>query len=57
MWPKFGNSTISIREVIITTILQGFYQKNSFLRGAIGSSLIIRDWLEAFTSVHQKGYD
>ena len=30
MWPKFGNSSISIREVIITTILQGFYQKNSF---------------------------
>ena len=30
MWPKFGNSCISIREVIITTILQGFYQKNFF---------------------------
>ena len=30
MWPKFGNSNISIREVIITTILQGFYQKNFF---------------------------
>ena len=28
MWPKFGNSSISMREVIITSILQGFDQKN-----------------------------
>ena len=26
--PKFGNSSISMREVIITSILQGFEQKN-----------------------------
>ena len=31
MWPKFGNSTISMREVIITLSLQGLDQKNHFL--------------------------
>ena len=30
MWPKFGNSSISMREVIIISILQGFDQKNCF---------------------------
>ena len=30
MWPKFGNSNISMREVIITSILQGFDQKKQF---------------------------
>ena len=30
MWPKFGNSSISMREVITTSILQGFDQKNHF---------------------------
>ena len=33
MSPKFGNSSISIREVIITTILYGFDQKNYFFCG------------------------
>ena len=28
MWPKFANSSISTKEVIITSILQGFNQKN-----------------------------
>ena len=28
MWPKFGNSRISMREVIITPVLSGFDQKN-----------------------------
>ena len=32
MWPKFGNSSISIREVI-TSILWGFDQKNHFFKG------------------------
>ena len=27
-WPKFDNSSISMREVIIISILQGFDQKN-----------------------------
>ena len=30
MWPKFGNCSISMREVIITSILQAFDQKNRF---------------------------
>ena len=29
MWLKFGDCSISMREVIITSILSGFYQKNS----------------------------
>ena len=33
MWPKFGNSSISMREVIITYILQDFDQKNRFFWG------------------------
>ena len=28
IWPKFGSSSVPTREVIITSILQGFYQKN-----------------------------
>ena len=30
MWPKFGDSSISMSEVIKTSILQGFDQKNHF---------------------------
>ena len=30
VWPKFGNSSISIREVIITLILKTFNQKIFF---------------------------
>ena len=30
MLPKFGISNISMREVIMTSIWQGFYQKNGF---------------------------
>ena len=30
MWPKFGNSSISMREVIITSILSRFDQKSRF---------------------------
>ena len=44
LWPKFGNFTISIREVIITSILSGFHQIFFvFLSGALGSSSIIWD--------------
>ena len=32
--PKFDNSSISMREVIITTILYGFDQKNRFFWGS-----------------------
>ena len=39
MWPKFGKSSSCIREVIITSILYQFDQKNRiFLRGCLGSS-------------------
>ena len=30
MWPKFGNSSISMGEVIITSTLYGFDQKKHF---------------------------
>ena len=30
MWPKFGNSSISMKEVTLTSILQGFDQKSHF---------------------------
>ena len=33
MWPKLGNSRSSMREVIITSILWGFHQKNEFFEG------------------------
>ena len=33
MWSKFGNSSISMREVIITSILLGFDRKNCFFWG------------------------
>ena len=60
IWPKFGNSSISVREVIITSILWEFDQKNCFLlRGGLGSSSTIWDWHKVwpwnFTSVWQKG--
>ena len=35
MWPKFGNSSISMRQVITTSILQGFDQKNRFFWGVV----------------------
>ena len=35
LWTKSGNSSISVREVIITSILLGFYSD------ALGSSLLI----------------
>ena len=44
MWPKFGNSSIFMREIIIISTLKGFDQKSQFFRGALGSSSIIWDW-------------
>ena len=35
MWPKFGNSSISIREVIVTSISQEFDQKSHFFWGEV----------------------
>ena len=43
LWPKFGNSNISIRAAIITSVLLRFDQKNIFLRVGLGSSSIIWD--------------
>ena len=44
-WPKCGNSSISMREVIVTSSLEAFDQKNHFfLRGGLGSSSVIWDW-------------
>ena len=39
MWSKFGDSSISMREFIITSIL--YKKKTIFLKGASGSSSII----------------
>ena len=37
MWPKFGNCSISMREVIITSILKRIWpEKLLFLRGGLG---------------------
>ena len=35
MWPKFGNSSISIREIVITSIVLEFDQKKCFFRGVV----------------------
>ena len=35
MWPKFGDSNIYMREVIITSTLKGFDQKNHFFWGVV----------------------
>ena len=36
MRPKFGNSSISMKEFIITSILQVFDRKSTFLKGGLG---------------------
>ena len=41
MWPKFRNSSISMREVITISILRIWPEKQLFLRGGLGSSWII----------------
>ena len=33
MWPKFSNSSTPVREVTITSVLQGFDQKSVFFEG------------------------
>ena len=45
MQPKFGNSSIYLGRVTITSMLYEFDQKNHFfLRGSLGWSWIIWDW-------------
>ena len=40
---KFGNSSPSMREVIVTSIYKDLARKTTFLRGGLGSSSIICD--------------
>ena len=35
MWPKFGNSSISMREVIITSILKGSWPEKPLFWGVV----------------------
>ena len=35
IWPKFSNSNMSMGKVIITSILQGFDQKNHFFQRVV----------------------
>ena len=35
MWPNFGNSSICVREVFITSMLYGFHQKKHFCWGVV----------------------
>ena len=46
LWPKFGKSSISMREVIITSILLRFDQENPFFEGQswFKFNTIIWDW-------------
>ena len=44
MWPRFGNSSISMREVIITSILYGFDQKKLFFEGCFWLKHNNWDW-------------
>ena len=43
VWPKFGNSSISMREVITTLIYKDLTRKTTFLRDGLGWSSIIWD--------------
>ena len=35
MWPKFGNSSVSLKEIIITSILWGFDQNKQVFCGVL----------------------
>ena len=59
MWPRFGNSSISMSEVMTTHFYKDLTRKTAFLRDGLGSSSIIRDWRSVqtwnFTPVWEKG--
>ena len=59
MWPKFGHSRISMRDVIITSISWGFDQKNQFFEGCFWFKLNKMGFAVGlpwnFTPVWQKG--
>ena len=45
MWPKFGNSSISMREVIYPQFYKDLIRKTLFnLRDGLGASWVICDW-------------
>ena len=44
MRPKFGDSNISMRKVILSQFYKDLTRKLIFLRGGSGSSSIIWDW-------------
>ena len=59
MWAQFGNSSMSMRGVIVASMLYEFDLENHFfLRGGLDSSSIIGDWHQVwpwnFTPVWQK---
>ena len=58
MWAKFFNSNISMREVIIISILQGFDQKNHFEGWSLSRfnhfGLALRIALKFYTSVAKR---
>ena len=60
MWPKFGNSRISVSEVMTTHFYKDLTKKTAFLRDGLGSSSMIRDWhyvqTWSFTPVWKKGH-
>ena len=58
MWPNFGNSSISVREVIITSILWEFDKKNCFFQGWSwfkfnNMGLVLGTNLKLYTSVKE----
>ena len=48
MWPKFGNFSISMREVNITSILQWFDQENHIFWGVV--LVKVRKFLELIST-------
>ena len=42
MWPKFVNSSISLRKIIIASFLYGFDKKTNFFEYGLGSIHIFR---------------
>ena len=56
MWPKFGNCGISMRKIIITSILEGFHPEHHFFDGWSGfkfnnSGLVLGTNLKSYASV------
>ena len=57
MWPKFGNSCIRVREVIITSIILGVDQKNCLFWGVVlvqNLGLALGTNLQFYTSLSKR---